>query len=409
MVALVQAVFITPASSVRFLEMIVRTGDAIQSEADIDYMISQALRTHIEGLSVLMKDDESGLLYYTGSTVPSTRSYNASAGLDYDSLIKYLLSTAHQSGLKVYAWLPMFKDPVLAQADYELATMQKENSNAPLEMSQLFVSPVNPAVRAHEQDLISEVLDKFDFDGVRLDFIRYDSDFSDLSNYTRGVFKSEVGVDPNTIQSDSDYTNWDKWVDFRAAQITSFLKEVVKTVSDIDSSLDVGAYVLPFAASADGYYGNTQSGNDYSQYTGNWIKIMPMVYWQDWATADNFYDWVNQTIFYANHLTKAKVIPVFSVTSDYAVSEWPLQPNDTMVDYYLSRAFATASDNDCPSVSLFYYGKWSDETFQRVAISGDRSMGMSLWNGKHLTLTIVFFLLTCYSFYKIETLFLSLL
>jgi hypothetical protein len=102
------------------------------------------------------------------------------------------------------------------------------------------------------------------------------------------------------------------------------------------------------------------------------------------------------------------VIPVFSVTSDYAVSEWPLQPNDTMVDYYLSRAFATASDNDCPSVSLFYYGiprlpffshhlrcifthtthtphrtrtragKWSDETFQRVAISGDRSMGMSL-------------------------------
>ncbi len=49
MVALVQAVFITPASSVRFLEMIVRTGDAIQSEADIDYMISQALRTHIEG------------------------------------------------------------------------------------------------------------------------------------------------------------------------------------------------------------------------------------------------------------------------------------------------------------------------------------------------------------------------
>lgn len=48
MVALV-AFFITPASSVRFLEMIVRTGDAIQSEADIDFMISQALRTHIEG------------------------------------------------------------------------------------------------------------------------------------------------------------------------------------------------------------------------------------------------------------------------------------------------------------------------------------------------------------------------
>jgi hypothetical protein len=27
-----------------------------------------------------------------------------------------------------------------------------------------------------------------------------------------------------------------------------------------------------------------------------------------------------------------------------------------MADYYLSRAFATASDNDCHSVSLFYYG-----------------------------------------------------
>lgn len=44
-----------------------------------------------------------------------------------------------------------------------------------------------------------------------------------------------------------------------------------------------------------------------------------------------------------------------------------------------------------------------------MAISGDRSMGMSLWNGKQLTLTIFFFLLTTYAFYKIETFFLSLL
>jgi len=53
--------------------------------------------------------------------------------------------------------------------------------------------------------------------------------------------------------------------------------------------------------------------------------------------------------------------------------------------------------------------KWSDSEFQRVAISGDRSMGMSLWNGKQLTLTIFFFLLTTYSFYRLETFFLSLL
>jgi hypothetical protein len=47
-VALV-AFSVPSASAVRFMEMIVRTGDAIQSEDDVDFLISQAIRTHIEG------------------------------------------------------------------------------------------------------------------------------------------------------------------------------------------------------------------------------------------------------------------------------------------------------------------------------------------------------------------------
>lgn len=46
---------------------------------------------------------------------------------------------------------------------------------------------------------------------------------------------------------------------------------------------------------------------------------------------------------------------MFSVTDQYSATQWPLQPNDTMVDFYLSRAFDMASENDCSSVSLFYY------------------------------------------------------
>jgi len=401
-------------SSVQFMEMTVRTGRSIESEADVDYLISKALDTHIKGLSVLMKDDETGLLYYEDSDVPSARSYvSAAAGPDYNSLIKYLISTAHQSGLKVYAWLPMFKDPSLAGLRHDLATLIKESAAAgdglsSTEASPLFVSPINPEVRNYEQKVISEVLTKFEFDGLRLDFVRFESEFSDLSNHTRNLFLNSYGIDPVTIQS-TDSDQWRQWMDFRALSITTFLKEVVKLVVSINPQLDVGAYILPFSASANGYYGSPQTGNDYTHYAGNWIKIMPMIYWQEWATADNFYSWLNETIFYANQLLNAQVVPVFSVADRYSSTKWPLQPNDTMVDFYLSRAFDMASDNHCTSVSLSFYDKWSDSEFQRVAISGDRSMGMSLWNGKQLTLTIFFFLLTTYSFYRLETFFLSLL
>lgn len=114
------AISVTPATSIRLMEMIVRTGDTIETEADVEYLVAKALDTHIEGtlappktisrgpswlishaplsgtgISVLMKDDETGELYYSGSVVPYTRSHNASsAGLDYDSLIQYLISTA---------------------------------------------------------------------------------------------------------------------------------------------------------------------------------------------------------------------------------------------------------------------------------------------------------------------------
>jgi len=36
-------------SSVQFMEMTVRTGRSIESEADVDYLISKALDTHIKG------------------------------------------------------------------------------------------------------------------------------------------------------------------------------------------------------------------------------------------------------------------------------------------------------------------------------------------------------------------------
>jgi len=99
-----------------------------------------------------------------------------------------------------------------------------------------FVSPFHPEVRAHEHKVITEALTKFEFDGVRLDctylssctllciqtqtdryafaVVRFDSDFADLSNYTRSLFKEKHGLDPATslLHNTRLSPDWLKWV-----------------------------------------------------------------------------------------------------------------------------------------------------------------------------------------------------
>lgn len=113
-----------------------------------------------------------------------------------------------------------------------------------------YLDPANPAARAYLLDLITEITDRYDVDGVQLDYIRYP--FQDMAGgFTFGYgkaareqFKAQTGVDPVNLNPRSAL--WGEWLEFKKTQITTFVASVSDLLQATDPSLTLSVAVFPF-------------------------------------------------------------------------------------------------------------------------------------------------------------------
>lgn len=124
-----------------------------------------------------------------------------------------------------------------------------------LEGTSIFLNPVNPEVRARAIRILEEIVRKYDVDGISLDRMRFSGFNSDFSDYSRARFEEAIGqkverwpddifkIDPIPGRPVVRGPLYGRWIEWRAAQITSFLKEAVAAVRAIKPDLRVGAYV----------------------------------------------------------------------------------------------------------------------------------------------------------------------
>ena len=116
--------------------------------------------------------------------------------------LKTVIELAHKEGIKVYAWMVNLhvskefakKHPELLQ---KVKPEEKEKINTPrIDPGRANIHPgywLNPDVGLtdHEKNIIREILTKFDFDGLALDYVgyrNYYASFSDYSNRERQKF-----------------------------------------------------------------------------------------------------------------------------------------------------------------------------------------------------------------------------
>ncbi|HEY9899397.1 MAG TPA: family 10 glycosylhydrolase [Pantanalinema sp.] len=128
------------------------------------------------------------------------------AGLDFDPF-RTLVSEAHQAGIEVHPWIwtfrvksPGFGDPVLSRLPALAARSARTTEPR-------FLSPADPRAREWVFGLVDELIDRYDVDGLLLDYIRYDEETPDdwisqttfgLEHYARhGVFPPSP-IKPNT-------------------------------------------------------------------------------------------------------------------------------------------------------------------------------------------------------------------
>lgn len=333
-------------------EIIIRT-PTMKSIDEAQQIVEAAAEAGITAISIAFKDDDTGLLLYN-SSLPHTQVY---PGQEEASLIRQVIETAHSRGLKVYAWVPMFNDPILATEQPDLRMVRRVNGK--LTPSSQFVSPVRPEVREHQLSLLSEIASEYPVDGIRIDWVRFDIMDEDLSDYARQAFQAEHGADPANLRRVDDL--WSAWVAWRGNIITSFVADVMHRVPKAAGrELDMGAYLLPFSV-IQGLPGAPESGQDYEALAETGIALMPMVYWQDWAPRATWEGWTERVLVQTLRAAQgATVIPVYSVTNH----AWGQRLEHVENVNIVRRAVEIARSHGVDRFSFFYYSAWWDGLIQ---------------------------------------------
>lgn len=173
---------------------------------------------------------------------------------------------AHERGMELHAWMwtfavgnmahnrllglpPTDMGPVLRHHP-DWVNIDNYGRRIQPNSGKMFLDPANPAARNYLLSLIDEISDRYDVDGVQLDYIRYP--FQDMAggftfgygSAARQQFKAQTGVDPVTLQSRSPL--WGQWLEFRKTQITEFVASAADLLRRQHPDVALSVAVFPF-------------------------------------------------------------------------------------------------------------------------------------------------------------------
>lgn len=167
-------------------------------------------------------------------------------GLHKRDMLKEAVSEGHARGLKVIPW---FEFGFMAPADSQLAKRHPQWLTNRLDGGKIkkegihdrvWLSPFRPDVQEFIKDLIVEIVQKYDIDGIQFDdHFGLPSEFG-YDSYTVALYKKEHnGKAP---PKDNKNPEWVKW---RADKITDFMKQVFSAIKAVDKNCIVSVAPNP--------------------------------------------------------------------------------------------------------------------------------------------------------------------
>jgi uncharacterized lipoprotein YddW (UPF0748 family) len=217
-----------------------------------------------------------GEAYYPSDIAPKKKSS--------DRWLVNFLDEAHRRGIRVSAWINVFyswgyappsrntQHPITWQPNWyvqdksgrsildysvdELKTMNIEG---------YYLSPSNNRVREYIVSVAEEIITKYDFDGLHLDYIRYPGRDFVNDAALRSKFVREYYIDPADFQAQSDmiqrYSAWGyddlkkRWHDFIYSDLTQYIKQFRDALKCKRPELDFSVAVKPdYLSARDTYY-----------------------------------------------------------------------------------------------------------------------------------------------------------
>jgi uncharacterized lipoprotein YddW (UPF0748 family) len=266
---------------------VVRT--TLSSPSAIETMVSTARASGFNTLIVQVRGRADS--YYSGGLEPRPSSLAGQPAFDP---LAAVITQAHAAGLKVHAWvnlnlvagvaeLPTARDHVVyrrpdwlmvpralagdllsvnPKSPQYLGRLTRYVRGRPNELEGLYVSPVTAAARAYTTDVVRDIAQRYDIDGVHLDYVRYPSEDFDYSREALAMFRQDVVRDLTAADRqkyDEHLTTEpliytlafpDRWRRFREASLTTLVSQVHDAVKQAKPNATISAAVLPDAVDA---------------------------------------------------------------------------------------------------------------------------------------------------------------
>tara|TARA_Y100001970_G_scaffold47257_1_gene59685 strand:- start:48829 stop:50121 length:1293 start_codon:yes stop_codon:yes gene_type:complete len=237
--------------------------------------------------------------------------------------------------IKIYAWLDMYKlwdknfypddknhfyykCPECLESDMngrsdKLIKLDKIQS---LEWEGIFLSPLHPNVNIYLMNIVSEVLKKYNFDGLLLDYVRYQNYYYGYNDIGLQLFEDTYNFSPldldrgiiskyfnySDVEIDSMQTLWDN---YRIDKVTDLVLNIKQNIDSLNYELLVSVNSTP-----------EESENRWYQNWSNWIDngLVDYVIVQNYNT--DFYDFNYKNKMLSKKSNLEKVIIGLNIYGD---------------------------------------------------------------------------------------------
>lgn len=258
--------------------IVVRTTENV-TEGGWVWILNKAKETGVSRIYLLVKQDENGFVskrtgrtLRSGELLVSLPDESTAEGWQNSDWLKEMLARAKAEGIEVFAWWPLFNDAVAGEVFPGHAYAGPGG--------EVFLDPAVAAVRDRQEALLEKLLAAYPFDGVALDWIRYNSRLDGGKGPLAGRFETVTGKvwSAEAMNEPALRAVWDE---LRAATIADWTRALVATARHQRPAIKWGAFVLPwqFKEVAQSYRRLGDAGLD---------DLQPMIYWADWQEGPEF-------------------------------------------------------------------------------------------------------------------------
>lgn len=222
--------------------------------------------------TVFFQVRSNGTVLFKSSYEPFSYYIDANGGMPYDPL-QFAIEEAHKRKLEIHAWINVVQ--VFAGKEFNVLNNPKHITKrkpdwiieyGTNESKSYWLNPALPEVREYISDIIKELVENYNIDGIHLDYIRYPG---------------------KNIEDDSLYNVYNNGLskdDWRRKNITDLIEVIRRKIKSVKPNLQLGATPIGINRNHKGMYG-WQGFYEVYQDAQEWLRkglldyIAPQVYW----------------------------------------------------------------------------------------------------------------------------------